>query len=72
MSGASKANQRQNRVNKPKYERYKLNNVREKNKAIKLLKHLSRYPDDRQSQKALDNLPVFCVKHARKVLNLNS
>jgi len=69
MSGMSKANARQNTRYKARYQTYKLNDTREKNKAYRIIKHLERYPDDLTAQKALDKLQSFCVKSARKLLS---
>ena len=72
MAGSSKANQRQSRVNKPRYEAYRNTATREKNKAYKLIKHLEIYPDDTQAEDALDRMQAgdlgYCVRSARKRL----
>lgn len=52
----SKHKQKRSRVNKPKYQAYKNGGVRERNKAYKILRHLERYPDDKQSKKAFESL----------------
>lgn len=68
MSGASAANQRQNRVNKPKYLAYRNNDTREKNKAYKIIRHLERHPACKTAITALEELPDFCVRSARERL----
>ena len=68
MAGISRANQRQGRVNKPRYDRYRRDARREKNKAYKLIRHLERFPEDSAALKALGALPEYCVKSARERL----
>ena len=68
MSGMSKANARQNTHHKPEYTAYLNNDRREKNKAYKIIRHLERHPDCKTGVAALESLPDFCVKSARKKL----
>lgn len=68
MSGMSRANQRQNTRHKAGYTAYYNNATREKNKAYKLIRHLERHPTCKTAIVALENLPSYCVKSARKRL----
>lgn len=58
MSGAvNKANSRQNTRHAPQYKRYRAEGRREINKALKLMRHLRKYPDDDTAKDALKHLP---------------
>lgn len=67
--GMSKANQRQNTRHKSQYTAYFNNDMREKNKAYKIIRHLERHPLCKTAIAALESLPSFCVKSARLKLN---
>ena len=56
MSGMSGAHQHQSHHNKTAYTKYKLENVREQNKAKKLIKHLKVHPDDISACSSLDKM----------------
>ena len=66
--GMSKANQRQNTRRKAEYTAYRNNEMRGKNKAYKLIRHLERHPTCKTALAALENLPSFCAKAARMLL----
>jgi len=68
MSGISRANQRQSRVNKPRYDAYVRNETRAKNKAYKIIRFLEKNPNCEDSKKRLEALPSFCAKAARAKL----
>lgn len=68
MSGMSRANQRRNTRHKAKYAAYSGNETRAKNKAYKLIKVIEQNPACRTAIAALEKLPDFCIKSARKRL----
>jgi hypothetical protein len=63
MSGSSKANQRQGRTRKAGYTKYKNEDRYTKNKVVKLLRHMRRFPMDTRTHGVL-------VKYG-KVINKN-
>ncbi len=68
MSGMSRANARQNTRHKAGYQAYHGNGTKEKNKAYRLIKHLELHPTCKTAIAALEALPDFCVRSARKRL----
>ncbi len=69
--GGNKAQARQGTHRKPMYQAYLNNDIREKNKAYKIIRHLERHPTCKTGLAALENLPDFCVKAARQRLKKN-
>jgi hypothetical protein len=65
--GGSKC-RRRGPKNKPKYDAYRNNATREKNKAYRIIRYLENNPEDAFAQIALENIPEYCVKAARKLL----
>ncbi len=57
MSGMSKANQRQHIRRKPGFDAYKKGERREWNKAVRLVKHMARAPEDTSALSAFERLP---------------